>query len=184
MISRTDGYVDDVPYVRGFTAELAPAWLDHVALLANVAPPSRGDEFSWCDLGCGQGVSASVFAATHPRGRFHGIDMMAAHVDHARRLADDAGISNATFHEADFTAAAELGLPQFDYIVSHGVYSWVGAESQQALRCFVDRQLKPGGLVYVSYNAMPGWATDIPFQRLARALGETFPGDSVARFAA
>ncbi len=178
------GYVTDIPYLRDFKPMLAPAWLDHAALVCGVEPPARDHGFAWCDLGCGQGVTAAMLAATHPRGMFHGIDAMPAHIDHARRLAGEAGIGNVRFHLVDFAAAIDLDLPPLDYIVAHGVYSWVDAASQDALRGFIDRQLKPGGLIYVSYNAMPGWARDLPFQRLVRELGRTALGDSAARFAA
>jgi len=184
MPSRVRGYVTDVPYVRSFIRELAPAWLDHVALLQGWAPPVRKRGFAWCDLGCGQGVTAAVLAATHPEGNFYGIDAMPAHIAHARRLAAEAGISNVRFHAADFSSAVELDLPGFDYIVAHGVYSWVDPAARDALRRFIDRHLKPGGLVYVSYNAMPGRAADLPFQRLMQALGGSLPGDSIARVAA
>src|SRR5262249_35768361 len=53
-----------------------------------------------------------------------------------------------------------------------------------ALRRFIDRHLKPGGLVYVSYYAMPGRASDLPFQRLVHALGLTLSGDTASRCAA
>jgi SAM-dependent methyltransferase len=109
---------------------------------------------------------------------------MQAHINHARRLAAEAAIPNVCFHAIDFAAALDLELPQFDYIVAHGVYTWIDLESQAALRRFIDRRLKPGGLVYLGYNAMPGWARDLPFQRLVRELGLTFPGDNAARFAA
>jgi SAM-dependent methyltransferase len=178
------GYATDVPYLRDFKRQLAPAWLDHVALVAGIEPPARNSGFSWCDLGCGQGVTVNILAATHPGGTFHAIDAMSAHIDHARRLAVEAAIPNVSFHSIDFTAAADLDLPLFDYIVAHGVYSWVDAANQSTLRQFFDRQLKPGGLVYVSYNAMPGWARDLPFQRLARELAGGFSGDSASRFAA
>ncbi len=75
-------------------------------------------------------------------------------------------------------------LPRFDYIVAHGVYSWVDAATRAQLRRFIDRHLKPGGLVYVSYNALPGWTGDLPFQHLVRALAAHERGDSAARFAA
>ncbi len=52
----------------------------------------------------------------------------------------------------------------------------------QSLRRFIDRRLKPGGLVYVSYNALPGWTGDLPFQHLVRALAANARGDSAARF--
>jgi SAM-dependent methyltransferase len=178
------GYATDIPYLRDFKPQLAPAWLDHVALVAGVEPPARNSGFTWCDLGCGQGVTANILAATHPDGTFHAIDAMPAHIDHAQRLASEAAIPNVSFHAVDFMAAADLDLPLFDYIVAHGVYSWVDATSQRALRQFFDQRLKPGGLVYVSYNAMPGWARDLPFQRLARELARGFAGDSAAQLAA
>ncbi len=178
------GYVTDIPYLRDFKPMLAPAWLDHVALVNGVEPPIRDNGFAWCELGCGQGVTAAILAATHPLGVFHVIDAMPVHIDHAQRLAADAEITNVRFHPVGFGAALKLGLPSFEYIVAHGVYSWVDAASQTALRSFIDRHLKPGGLAYVSYNAMPGWLRDLPFQRLVRELSRTLPGDSAARFAA
>jgi SAM-dependent methyltransferase len=184
MPSNINGYVTDIPYLRDFKPMLAPARLDHVALVAGVEPPIRRNDFAWCDLGCGQGVTAAILAATHPAGVFHGIDAMAVHIDHARRLAAEATISNVSFHISGFAAALDLELPRFDYIVVHGVYTWIDAETQCALRRFIDRRLKPGGLVYLGYNAMPGWARDLPFQRLVRELGLCFEGDNAARVAA
>ena len=184
MTQEDDGYVADIPYLRDFKPTLAPAWLDHVALVAGIEPPTRTTGFAWCDLGCGQGVTAAILAATHPSGIFHGIDSMPAHIDHARRLAAAAAIPNLQLHAVDFAAAVGLELPQFDYIAAHGVYTWIGPEAQCAVRRFIDRRLKPGGLVYLSYNAMPGWARDLPFQGLLREFGRTFPGDNFKRLAA
>src|SRR5215471_11957372 len=87
------GYATDVPYLRDFKRQLAPAWLDHVALVAGIEPPARNSGFAWCDLGCGQGVTANILAATHPGGTFHAIDAMPAHIDHARRLAAEAAMA-------------------------------------------------------------------------------------------
>jgi SAM-dependent methyltransferase len=176
------GYVTDIPYMRGFKPMLAPAWLDLVALVGGMRPPARNGGFAWCDLGCGQGVTATVLAATHPAGEFHGIDAMPVHIEHAAGLAAEAEAANARFHAADFAAALDMPLPRFDYIIAHGVYSWVDAEVRVQLRRFIDRRLKSGGLVYVSYNALPGWTGDLPYQYLARALAEHAAGDSAARF--
>jgi SAM-dependent methyltransferase len=184
MTQDITAYTTDIPYLRDFKPMLAPAWLDHVALVGGIEPPDRRNGFAWCDLGCGQGVTAAILAATHPSGAFYGVDAMAVHADHGSRLAAAAAITNVCFHTADFVAAIELDLPQFDYIVAHGVYSWIDRESQGALRRFVDRRLKPGGLVYLSYNALPGWIRDLPFQRLVQEVGSVSPGDSAARFAA
>jgi SAM-dependent methyltransferase len=180
----TKGYITDVPYVRGFISSIAPAVLDHVALVRGFAPPARERGFTYCDLGCGQGVTTAVLAATHSAGVFYGIDFMPDHIDHARRFASEASASNAIFHRADFKTAAGFDLPRFDYIVCHGVYAWVNDQVQTDLRHFIDLHLKPGGLVYLSYNALPGWATEFPFQRLVRSLGETVDGDSRKRVTA
>ena len=184
MDDQTAGYATDVPYSRTFIRELAPAWLDHVAIVSGLAPPARDAGFAFCDLGCGQGVTTTILAATHPLGQFYGIDAMPSHIEHARRLAGDSAVANAQFFAADFDMAAGMDLPGFDYIVAHGVYSWVNTESQAAMRAFVDRHLKPGGLFYVSYNAAPGRIADQPLQRLVQGLGSTVSGDSRARYRA
>jgi SAM-dependent methyltransferase len=181
MVAEVKGYVTDVPYVPAFIQYLAPAWLDHVALVSGLMPPARKDGFSWCDLGCGQGTTAVMLAATHPRGQFHGIDAMPEHAEGGRRFAAECEVTNVVFHAADFASAADLALPKFDYIVAHGVYSWVGPQVRADLRSFIDNRLKLGGLVYLSYYAMPGRAADLPFQRLVRAIGETCEGDSTER---
>jgi SAM-dependent methyltransferase len=160
-----------------------PAWLDHVALVSGFVPADRDAGFTWCDLGCGQGVTAAILAATHPAAEVYGIDFMPLHIDNARRLASAAALPNATFCAADFGEAAQLDLPPFDYIVSHGIYSWVDERTRESWRCFIDRHLKPGGFVYVSYNALPGRAADLPLQRLLRALAQTSPGNSQERLA-
>jgi SAM-dependent methyltransferase len=180
----TSRYVTDVTYTPTFTASAAPAWFDLVALLSAVEPPARRAGFGWCELGCGQGTTAAILAATHPTGCFHGIDMMPEHIASARRLAARAGIANLTLHACDFADAANLGLPRFEYIVAHGVYSWIDPRAREALRYFIDRHLAPGGQVYISYNAMPGWAADLPFQYLAHALAKQAAGNSIAKFGA
>jgi len=176
------GYLTDIAYPPTFIGSTAPAWLDFVALLSGIERPGRRRAFTWCELGCGRGVTAAIFAATHPDGIFHAIDLMPEHIESARRLRDQAGIANLDLHAADFAEALTLGLPRFDYIVVHGVYSWIDERSRENLRRFIARHLAPSGLVYVSYNAMPGWASDLPFRYLLRRLADRAAGDSVEKF--
>ncbi len=70
-------------------------------------------------------------------------------------------------------------LPPFDFIVLHGVYSWVPEAVRGEIREFIRRTLAPGGLVMVSYNAMPGWAHLQPIRRMMRAYAESLPGNSL-----
>jgi SAM-dependent methyltransferase len=174
-------YVTDVPYARRFVRELTPAWLDFTALICGFLPPPRGKDFAWCELGCGHGVTPALLAAAHPEAQFHGIDLMPQHIAFAEQLCRDAGIANAHFHALDFADAAKRDLPMFDMIVAHGVYTWVDAAAQGDLIRFVDRHLKPGGLLYLSYDCLPGWAGDMPLQHLLQTLTARGGGDSIAR---
>jgi SAM-dependent methyltransferase len=177
-------YVTDVPYARRFVRELSPAWLAFTALICGFQPPARAQGFAWCELGCGHGVTPTLLAAAHPEGRFHGIDVMPQHVEFAEKLCRDAAIENAKFHAVDFATADNLDLPLFDFIVAHGVYTWIDAAAQNDLLRFVDRHLKPGGLLYLSYDSLPGWAGDMPLQHLLRVLAERGTGDSIMRLEA
>ncbi len=167
----SDGYVLDIQYTSGFYRELAPGHLEFVALLSGVVPPHRGEGATYCELGCGQGFGLNLLAAANPAMQFWGFDFNPAQITNANRLAREAGLQNVTFRDLSFMEALKLpkdALPSFDFIVLHGIYSWISDENRQAIVSFIEQRLKPGGLVYVSYNCMPGWAQVAPLQRLLR----------------
>ncbi|HTN12614.1 MAG TPA: class I SAM-dependent methyltransferase [Acetobacteraceae bacterium] len=174
-----DGYVTNVSYTAGFYREITPSWLAFTALLLGHRHPDLRRPFRWAELGCGQGFTATVAAACHPQAEFWGFDFNPSHIDNATHLAAAAGLDNLHFREASFAElaeAAEGALPQFDFIVLHGIWSWVSGEQQAHLARFIRRQLAPGGLVYVSYNTMPGWGAMAPVQRLLRLVAAQHPG--------
>ena len=158
-------YVDDVPYVRHFIADLSPTRLRLVAALNGLAPPPAVD-FDYCELGCAHGDTLAALAAAHPEARFLGVDLSATHVASAKRLARDGSLENIGVLERDFSALVREDVGEFDYIVAHGVLSWVSPEKRRALLDFAKAKLKPGGLLHVSYNAMPGWASVEPLRQL------------------
>ena len=158
-MSGTDGgYLTDVEYTGDFFPQLAPAWLAYIAAINGYAAPPLSGRFTWCELGCGKGLTTLLLAATHPTGDFHACDFNPAHIEYAERLRRAAGVSNAHFHPRSFAQMLDAELPAFDFIVLHGVYSWVPDAVRGEIRALIRRRLKPGGLVLVSYNAMPGWA--------------------------
>ena len=70
----------------------------------------------------------------------------------ARHLVQRSGLDNVEFQQADFAAWAERSeLPLCDFIVLHGVFSWISPASQQAVLKIIERSLKPGGICYVGY---------------------------------
>src|SRR5262245_23504971 len=162
------GYVTDTAYVHDFCRVQIPAVLSFAALAKGVAAPGGlGEPLAYCDLGCGQGLTANLVAAANPRTEVFAADFNPTHIAGARDLARAAGLKNIEFREADF---AELlndpSVPEFDIICLHGVYSWISSENRKTIVALIRRRLKSGGLVYISYDAMPGWAAMAPLRRL------------------
>lgn len=162
----THGYVD-VEYVHDFHRELTPTLMALAGLNKGRCIELPKDA-AYCELGCGHGFSANLLAAANPQFQFHSNDFNPSHVAGARRLAREAGLSNAHFYEESFADFANVtGLPaQFDVIALHGVYSWVSPENREHLIIFISQRLKPGGLVFISYNTLPGWASMMPLRRV------------------
>ncbi len=174
-----DGYAVDVPYVCTFRHAYTPINLAFSALAggfkANV--PER---FTYLDLGCGNGYSVCALAALYPEGAFYGADFMPEHVEHGRAFAAAANLTNATFVESSFRDLLERidTLPKMDFVCLHGIYTWVSAENRMLIGQILQKIMKPGGLVYVVYNALPGCAAPAALQNLMMERARVSTGSS------
>jgi SAM-dependent methyltransferase len=167
------GYVTDIEYSEGFYPAQSPAHLALAVSLNGIEPPALDEHFTYCELGCGRGQTSLILAAVNPRAEFHAIDFHPAHIAAARERARRARIGNLTFHECGFDelpGARGAALPPFDVVTLHGVWSWIAPQLQSAIVEFLNARLKPGGLVYVSYNALPAWSSVAPLQRIIKEL--------------
>ena len=108
------------------------------------------------ELGCGTGINLLAMAQLFPNAEFIGVDYAETQISIGLDAAASSGIANARFIHADFR---ELGadLGEFDYIIAHGIYSWISDEIKEVLLRLTKKQLSPNGLAYVSYNTLPGW---------------------------
>ena len=180
-----DGYIDDEIYPSGLDRRFVPAWID--AILAQRGLPSprkpRGP-FTYVDLGCGDGVGLILVAAAHPEARFVGIDALAVHVERGRALAADIGLGNISFQCATFEGTDEGLCGTADYVALRGVVTWVSAAAAAAALDLAARLLRPGGVLAVGYNVLPGWSPALAFQRLIFDRAATLSGSGSARFAA
>lgn len=176
-----DGYVSDIDYPKAFFREQSPVFLNFACVLNGYEPVALDKPFTYCELGFGHGLTANILAASNPLGRFYAADFLPCQVAAAQQLAASAQLDNLTLLENSFAelAAGEVeGLPQFDFVTMHGVYTWVNAENRRHIVKFLSRYLKPGGIVYVSYNALPGWNVALPLQRLILEHGDLHPNRS------
>jgi len=178
-----DGYATTLDYTAGHYPNLYPEHLNFSCVLHGVEPPTLSRQYAYFELGCGHGSTVSVLAASNPQAQFHANDFMPSHVAGARRLAGAAGLNNLRILEHSFATLADdpPDLPEFDYITLQGVYTWVAPEVRRQIVRFIARHLKPGGVVCLGYNAMPGWAASLPAQRWMQAAGQWFAGDGAGR---
>ena len=180
MAAWSDGYFTDIQYTGHFYPELAPGFMAFACLRQGVRPPSLEPGATYLELGCGQGFGLNLLAAANPAMDFWGVDFHPGQIDNAVRLARAAGLSNIAFEDLSFAQMLSLPpgrLPKFDVVALHGIYSWISPENRAIVVQVLDRLLKPGGMVYVSYNCLPGWAPLVPLQRfvaehVARSTGD------------
>lgn len=175
------GYILDASYPTTFFRELSPVWLNYVAALNGAAPRELGQTFTYLELGCGTGFSSLVHAAAFPSAEFHACDFNPICIAACEQRAGALAIRNVRFHEASFDELLTRNLPEFDFIVLHGVYSWVDNPVQQSIRQLIRENLKPGGLVYLSYNCLPGWTCEVPLRKLLLEFAAASKGDSSQR---
>lgn len=185
--SWNEGYITDIAYVFGYYRELNPIYLDFCLAFNGFQKPicnNKNNIFTYCELGFGQGISLNIHAAANAEHfSFFGNDFNPAQTAFANQLATFNNSQNIHCYEdsfADFLQNPDL--PTFDYITLHGVWTWISRENQQHIINFITKKLKPGGVVYMSYNALPGRNDELPLQKLLNLHGKFFacPADNAA----
>ncbi len=180
------GYVADSTYRIAFQAAQTPSHLAVVCAMAGIAWRPR-ERMHIADLGCGRGYTVNLLAAANPDWTVLGLDHNPVHVAEGMQTAAQAGLGNALFQEADLAlmSDAELELiPPLDVVMLHGVWSWVSDAVREGVVRLLARRLKPGGLLYVGYNALPGAGVDLALQRLLRHLAGPITGGAGSAAAA
>ena len=145
---------DAVAYEGQSNALSHPDRMAVVATLYGLAPPS----VATCrvlEFGCSDGANLLPMAASLPDGQFVGCDLSPRAIAAARQAAAELGLANVTFVTGDLSELPEA-FGDFDYMIAHGVYSWVPARVRDAMFALAGRRLKPNGVMFVSYNVYPG----------------------------
>lgn len=146
---------DLLPYVSLPITHTEPARLAGLARLFGVpAPPA--DRARVLELGCASGGNLIPLAARFPDARFLGLDLSRRHVEEAGDRIASLALRNIEVRQADL-ATVDLGDGRFDYIICHGVFSWVPPAVQDAILRLSSRHLAADGVVTISYNVLPGW---------------------------
>lgn len=164
---------DAVPYPSRAFFDTHP---DHLAGLAHLfglrtPPPSTARVL---ELGCAAGGNLLPMAAAMPEARFYGIDASPVQIERARADASALSLANIRFDVGDIAAIPE-DIGTWDYIASHGVWSWVPEDVQEGMFRTVRRHLAEDGVAYISYNVFPGWYGRLPARDLMLFHATSFP---------
>jgi SAM-dependent methyltransferase len=169
------GYVTDIVYDSGFYREQSPQQLQLATLLCGFDWDVPAEGAHYLELGCGRGIGALIIAASNSSWRVTALDFNPAHIAEARAIAREAGLTNITFIEADLSTFAEspaaAALPEADIVTMHGVWSWVSDSVRAGVLRLLRGKLRAGGVMHVSYNALPGWQGMLAVQRTVREAG-------------
>lgn len=136
--------------------EPGPERLNFACVLGGMEPVPLDRAFNILVLACGRECGEAAVAGGHP---------------------------NGTYHAAGAGTAAAAGLPPMDFIILRGAYSWLERHEREQVVDLLNRCLKPGGVAYVGYNAMPGCSSILPLQRLVHEQARLHGGDLAQQLA-
>lgn len=165
IIARTALKYDLLPYASNPFPQTLPSRTGAVARLfgLDAAPMSRARVL---ELGCAAGGNIVPLAHRYPEAKFVGVDLSRTQVAAGRDRIAALGLNNIEILCQSFTEL-DSSIGTFDYIICHGVYSWVPTLVRDAILRISRERLSDTGVVYISYNVLPGW-------RLLQALRDSF----------
>lgn len=149
-----DSY-DEVPYQSIPFTDTHPENLAAIGRLFGLDSPDP-ERARVLELGCASGGNLLPLACYIPHGRYLGVELSARQVQDGQRLIAALGLDNIRIEQGNILQLDDT-LGEFDYIVTHGVYSWVPPEVQTRILDICARHLAPHGVAYISYNTWPGW---------------------------
>ena len=134
-----------------------PATLEAYGALVGVSAPNPKTA-RVLELGATYGGNIISQALFNPDATFVGIELSQEQVEKGNEVIVNAGLTNVSLVQSDIASiGSEIGT--FDYIIAHGVYSWVDDGVKDALLRLIDEHLAEDGIAYISYNTYPGWHT-------------------------
>lgn len=145
---------DKVAYPRAVFPQTHPERMATIATLFGLepAPVHRARVL---ELGCGDGNNLIAMACTLPESEFHGVDLAVEPIRRGREAAAAVGLKNVSLRQLNILEMPP-NMGRFDYIIAHGLYSWVPEAVREKILSICGEHLAENGVAYISYNAYPG----------------------------
>lgn len=145
---------DSVPYSSNVFSSSQPNRLHALAKIKGLNPPEL-ENCKVLEIGCSFGGNLLPFAIRYPNSTLVGIDLSEHQINIGRQMMRMIGVNNVELVSADISQVSFK--TKFDYIICHGVFSWVPDHVREAILDTVRNYLAPNGIAYISYNTYPGW---------------------------
>lgn len=172
---------DEVPYVSLPFRHTHP---DRMSVMGSILgmTPAPIERSRVLEIGCASGGNLIPMAVALPESEFLGIDLSERQVAEGQEVVEKLGLKNIEIKAMDVTNfSKDEGM--FDYILVHGVYSWIPPEAQDKILEICKNNLNPNGIAYISYNTYPGWhfRGAVRDMMLFHTQGLTEPKERIAR---
>ncbi len=156
---------NQIPYISNSFFKSHPAYLKSILALCNIrsAPIETARVL---EIGCSMGGNIIPLAIQYPQMNIVGIDLSSVQVEKGNDIIQKMGLKNIVLINADI-AQVTCDDSLFDYIICHGVFSWVPPTVQESILALISKALSPTGVAFVSYNTYPGWHTSIAYRDIA-----------------
>ena len=150
----TNSY-DELPYLSKPFQQTHPRRLATIATLFGMQPKQIPD-CRVLEIGCASGSNLIPMACEFPKGQFVGVDLSIHQIKKAKQTAEALNINNIDLRHCDILDIDD-SFGKYDYIVAHGIYSWVPDNVQKHILKVCKHRLNEQGVAYISYNTYPGW---------------------------
>lgn len=155
MLEQLAESYNTMPYDSHAFKWCSPAYIRAVAYLYGVDLPAV-QSARVLEIGCAAGGNSLPFAFMYPEAEVVGIDIAEAQIAEGQRIVAQAQLKNISLKTMCMTELEEGAVP-FDYVIAHGVLSWIPKVAQAQLFSAIEQSLDNGGGAYVSFNTYPGW---------------------------
>ncbi len=146
---------DEIPYNSYPFYFTCPDYLRTIGILFGMEPPVP-ETARILELGCASANNLLNFAETYPNSYSLGVDLSQVEIAHGQKVIAELGLTNIQLKHLSITDIDE-SFGKFDYIISHGVLSWVPVNVQEKIFEISKKLLTPNGIAFISYNTLPAW---------------------------
>lgn len=146
---------DEIPYADLSYMQTHPNRMSMLGRLLGMTP-APVENCRVLEIGCASGGNLLPMAMVLPNSTFVGFDLSAVQIKSAVEAAAAVGLTNITFKQMDIMDV-QPDFGQFDYIIAHGIFSWVPPAVREKVLDICKHNLAPQGIAYISYNTYPGW---------------------------